>query len=428
MGQSPEVGWIAGENGSAPLLVVSTRTKLSAYRIREPKEAVQAAPSSLPDAASLRKQMAEAAKQRQSIQYVRELTGEVMLDGKPVREVVAAGRRIPVQTNVGKQTVAVMNPGKARVEMELGSGSLMVSDGDSTWTYKPATKVYTKLAAAQGPDGVAASLDVLDVMGFFEDAKSAKTVREETVNVDGQKYDCWVMTSYVKIPSQAAMGGQISDGLMTSWVDKKQMIAVQESISYSYRIAPAGGAAPLEYHATLNQLTRALKIDQPIAAGVFSFTPPSDAREQPAVVGGRMDFTGKDAPQFKATGLDGKTYNLESLKGKPVLLDFWASWCGPCNRSMPTLEKLHTDFAAQGLVILGVNVGESRATVEQFLKTKPMAYPVVMGSEVGIPTAFGVTVFPTFILIGPDGKVIEQQFGFNESALTGMAAKAGLRN
>src|SRR4029079_16660389 len=101
--------------------------------------------------------------------------------------------------------------------------------------------------AAQGADGVAASLDVLDVMGFFEDAKSAKTVREESVNVDGQTYDCWVVTSNVKIPSQAAMGGQISDGLMTSWIDKKQMIAVQETIAYSYKVAAAAGTAPLEY-------------------------------------------------------------------------------------------------------------------------------------------------------------------------------------
>ena len=64
---------------------------------------------------------------------MRELSGEVTLDGKPVTEVISAGRRIPVPSAIGKQTVAVVNPGKARVELGLGAGNLMVSDGETTW-------------------------------------------------------------------------------------------------------------------------------------------------------------------------------------------------------------------------------------------------------------------------------------------------------
>ena len=381
----------------------------------------------LPDAATLRKKVQDAAKQRQSIQYVREIIGEVTLDGKRVTEVNANGRRIPVPSAVGKQTVAVSNPGKARVELELGAGNLMVSDGDTTWTYRPSTKIYTKLAAAQSPDGVAANLAVLDVMGFFEDSKTAKTVREERIELDGQTYDCWVVNSMVKIPAQAAMGGQIGDGIMTSWIDKKLMFAVQEVISYSYKVPPAAGVAPLEYRAKLKQLTLALKVDQPVPAALFAFTPPPDAKEQAVQNAGRVDLTGKAAPSFKAVSLDGKAYSLESLKGKPVLLDFWASWCGPCIQSMPALEKLRRSYESQGFVILGVDVGETRETVEKFLKTKPMAYPVIMGSESGMPEAYSISVFPTFVMIGADGKVVATQFGFNESALNGIAAKAGLK-
>src|SRR5262245_52778714 len=91
----------------------------------------------LPNASTLRKQSQDAIAQRQTIQYVREITGEVTLDGKPVTEVNAMGRRIPVPSAVGKQTVAVENPGKARVELELGAGNLMVSDGENLWTYRP---------------------------------------------------------------------------------------------------------------------------------------------------------------------------------------------------------------------------------------------------------------------------------------------------
>ena len=381
----------------------------------------------LPDAAVLKKQAQDASKRRQSIQYVRELIGEVTLDGKAVTEVNAGGRRIPVPSAVGKQTVAIANPGKARVELELGAGNLMVSDGDTTWTYRPATKVYTKLAAAQSPDGVAANLAVLDVIGFFEDPKSAKTVRDETIEMDGQKYDCWVVTSNVKIPAQAAMGGQISAGVMTSWIDKKLLIAIQEVISYSYKVAPAAGSPPIEYQAKLKQLTRALKIDQPIPAELFAFSPPPDAKEQAPATAGRVDLTGTVAPAFKAVSLDGKAYSLDSLRGRPVLLDFWASWCGPCIQSMPTLEKLRRNYESQGLVVLAVDVGETRETVEKFLKSKQVAYPVIMGNESGMPEAYSVTVYPTFVFIGADGKIAAHQFGFNEAALSGIAAKAGLK-
>jgi thiol-disulfide isomerase/thioredoxin len=215
-------------------------------------------------------------------------------------------------------------------------------------------------------------------------------------------------------------------GLSRRGSTKKLMMSVQEVIAYSYKVAPAAGAAPVEYQAKLKQLTRALKVDQPVAASVFAFTPPPDAREQPPQNAGRIDLTGKDAPTFKGVSLDGKTYSLDTLKGKTVLLDFWASWCGPCIRSMPTLEKLHADYQAQGLVVLGIDVGESRETVEKFLKTKSMPYPVIMGDESGIPAAYSATVFPTFVLIGPDGKIAAHQFGFNEATLSGIPAMAGL--
>jgi len=313
------------------------------------------------------------------------------------------------------------------VELELGAGNLMVSDGETTWTYRQSTKLYTKIAAAQGPDGVAANLAVLDVMGFFEDVKSAKTVRSESIEVDGQTYDCWVITSNVKIPAQAAMGGTLSGGLMTSWIDRKLLLAVQEVISYSVTVTPAAGAAPVEYQSKLKQVMRSLKIDQPVPASVFAFVPPADAKEQPAQSAGRTDLTGTAAPTFRGVSLDGKQYSIESLKGKTVLLDFWASWCGPCIRSMPTTEKLYADYRDQGFVVLAVDVDETRETVDKFLKTKPVAYPVLMGSESGIPAAYGVTVFPTFVLIGPDGKIAAHQFGFNEAALGGIVNSAGLR-
>src|SRR4030095_11118987 len=212
------------------------------------------------------------------------------------------------------------------------------------------------IAAAQTPDGVAANLAVLDVLGFFADSKTNRTSRHELIAVDGTTYDCWVLTSSVKIPAQAAMGGQLSDGVMTSWIDKKLLVEVLEEINYSVKVPPTPGASPVEYRSRILQITHGLKVDQPVDGTLFAYTPPSDAREQAPQTAGRVDLTGKEAPLFRGVSLDGSAYNPAERKGKPVLLDFWATLCGPCIRSMPTLEKIHNDYRDQGLVVLGIDV------------------------------------------------------------------------
>ena len=382
----------------------------------------------LPDAATINKQVQEAGKQRKSIQYVRELTGEFTLDGKLVTEVLSNGRRSPVASAIGKQTVSLQNPGKARIDLQLGGGNLLVTDGEISWTYRPSTKLYTKIAAAQTPDGVAANLAVLDVIGFFADAKGAKTTGEETITVDGQTYDCWVITNAsLKMPAQAALGGQLSGGTMTSWIDKKLLVEVKEEITYSIKTSQAAGGPSVEYKSKITQLTRGLKVDQSVAADLFAWLPPADAKEQPVTAAGnRVDLTGKDAPAFRGVSLDGKVYNSADLKGKAVLLDFWATWCGPCKRSMPITEKLYEDYKSKGFLILGIDVGENRDVVEKFMTTAPFNYPVIMGDEAGMTSAYAVNLFPTFVLIGPDGKVASHQFGFNEAALNSIPAMVGL--
>jgi thiol-disulfide isomerase/thioredoxin len=122
-----------------------------------------------------------------------------------------------------------------------------------------------------------------------------------------------------------------------------------------------------------------------------------------------------------------KQYSLASFKGKPVLLDFWASWCGPCRKSLPALETIYRDFKDQGLIILAVNAIEDRQTVEDFLKKTPLAYPAVLSNDDGIRQAYHVAAIPVFVLIGRDGRIVEQQIGFGgERDVRMMLEKAGL--
>ena len=177
-----------------------------------------------------------------------------------------------------------------------------------------------------------------------------------------------------------------------------------------------------------------LEIDSPIADSVFAFTPPDGAKEVESlsIFGTTLappQLVGKAAADFTVQTVDGKPYSLSALKGKPVLLDFWATWCGPCRKAMPSVEKISREYKDQGLIVLGVNAGEEREIVASFLKKTPMAYPAVLSlsGESTILADYKVKAYPTFVLIGPDGDVAAYEMGFGgEQMLRGMLEKIGI--
>jgi thiol-disulfide isomerase/thioredoxin len=85
---------------------------------------------------------------------------------------------------------------------------------------------------------------------------------------------------------------------------------------------------------------------------------------------------GNFAPELTLENLDGKRVSLTSLRGQPVLLNFWATWCGPCRSEMPTLDSISKRYSAKGLVVIGVDVSERRSLVKNFLKDTPVGYEV----------------------------------------------------
>jgi thiol-disulfide isomerase/thioredoxin len=213
---------------------------------------------------------------------------------------------------------------------------------------------------------------------------------------------------------------------MTSWIDKKLGIDVQFTLAMTMQM----GGKDIEMHQKVAK--KSLKIDQPLDEALFTFNPPSDAKEVKELsmfpsVAAKPDLAGTLAPAFEVKTISGETFSLAALKGKPVLLDFWATWCGPCRRSMPVLEKISVEFKNSDLVILGVNTGEDREVVEEFLKKAPFEYPAVLSGESGILESYKVTAYPTFILIGRDGKIVANEVGFGgEDQLRQMIDKAGL--
>ncbi|MFC1968573.1 TlpA family protein disulfide reductase [Chloroflexota bacterium] len=130
---------------------------------------------------------------------------------------------------------------------------------------------------------------------------------------------------------------------------------------------------------------------------------------------------GKLAPDFTFTDPDGKSVSLSSLRGRSVMLNFWATWCGPCRYEMPLIQDLAYDKekAEAGLILLTVNSGESADTVLKFMKENGFSFLVLLDIQKGITRSYNVRGIPTTFFIGRDGIISEIKIGafMNETQL-----------
>ena len=133
---------------------------------------------------------------------------------------------------------------------------------------------------------------------------------------------------------------------------------------------------------------------------------------------------GKPAPPLSlavvANGAPGAQMNLADLKGHPVLLDFWASWCGPCAMEAPVVDRVARRYEKKGLTVLGVNVSDSADVVRAYAAQKGLSYPMVLDPGSGASNRYGVRQLPSLIVIGKDGNVL--------AFLTGLVDEASLND
>ena len=137
---------------------------------------------------------------------------------------------------------------------------------------------------------------------------------------------------------------------------------------------------------------------------------------------------GDAALDFKLMDLAGKEVTLASLKGKVVLLDFWATWCGPCKQAMPSIQKLSEDYKGKDVVILGVNTWEKKEGAgKKYMTDKGFTYGCLLAGD-DLAVAYGISGIPTLIVIGKDGKIEKIEVGFGPEGDKGLrtAIDAGL--
>jgi len=133
------------------------------------------------------------------------------------------------------------------------------------------------------------------------------------------------------------------------------------------------------------------------------------------------------APDFSLESLDGKATRLSDFRGKAVLLNFWATWCGPCKIEMPWFVDLQKQYAAQGLQIVGVAMDDaSKEDIGKFAKDMGVNYPILIGKESVGDQYGGVPALPETFLIGRDGKLTDKIIGLRGKAEIEDAIKKAL--
>jgi len=140
---------------------------------------------------------------------------------------------------------------------------------------------------------------------------------------------------------------------------------------------------------------------------------------------------GEPAPPFSLQTLDGKTVTRDSLKGKVVLLDFWATWCIPCIKALPELKDLRQKNAGQPLVIVSVSVDEDKRTVQEFASRNGMDWLQAWDGEMKAVNAFRVDSFPSYVILDSEGGIAYRQKGWSpgrSAAALGAAVSKALES
>jgi thiol-disulfide isomerase/thioredoxin len=158
-----------------------------------------------------------------------------------------------------------------------------------------------------------------------------------------------------------------------------------------------------------------LRVNVSLGEWAFQIRPPRGyaitpyrAPDQPALLA-----VGDLAPDWTLTDASGTTHTLSEYRGKVIVLDFWATWCGPCIRTMPEIQRLHEKYASNDLIVLGVNTWEE-SNSSAYMKEQGFTYGLLLKGEV-IAKAYRVGLLPTVYVIGADGKIVFRSIGVDDN-------------
>jgi DsbE subfamily thiol:disulfide oxidoreductase len=126
--------------------------------------------------------------------------------------------------------------------------------------------------------------------------------------------------------------------------------------------------------------------------------------------------SGAPAPAFQLGSADGRAVDLAQLKGKVVMINFWASWCGPCRKEMPILEQLNKQYRGKGLTLIGVNVEPDSKAAMNWLKETPVSFPILFDTDSRVSKLYQVAGMPNTVIVDRKGTVRYIHRGYQAGA------------
>jgi peroxiredoxin len=314
-------------------------------------------------------------------------------------------------------------------------GISLISDGTSTITYSQQLNQYTHKPGGPVPtlpdsaDAPALPLPQASPLARYfyltKGVVSARRVGEATLTLGGRPVRC----DMVAVDFTHQGGVQVTYSPTILWIDRARNLVARESTTVIAE-NPAQGRMEM----TQTTIYPIARINEPLADSLWAFTPPpgakrvDDLRAQTAQGHQEPNLEGQKASDFTLTGLDGKSYTLSKLRGKVVMLDFWATWCGPCRIEMPHVQKLHSEFKTKGLVVFGVNYGETSTRVKPFIAKNAYDFTILMDSNQEVGGHYQVNGIPALFIIDKDGVIRSHFVGVrDEDQLRGALAAVGIK-
>ncbi len=296
-------------------------------------------------------------------------------------------------------TATLVQPNKAYVQdtdvKKKTVSTIYVSDGKTQTEYRPSRSVYTKTSAASDFQDAESRTLAFSALGDFNDPKSFAKFQHTAADAPG----------IYRQPVGVQQGKTITEILA---VDMATGLPKSLSIAITPDPTPARPAMQIVFSDW--------KLNAPIDDTKFAYTPPADAK---LYVAPQILANGTVAPDFTVQDKDGKAVKLSDYKGKTVVLDFWATWCGPCQSSLPHTTAMEKKYADKNVVVLAVNVWDTPAAFEAWLPKHPEYAPLHFAidpnadqSKSVASALYGVSGIPTQYVIGPNGKIIKSIVGY----------------
>lgn len=293
-------------------------------------------------------------------------------------------------------------------ERAIGGGGELTRlyDGHDLFTFESEGAEYTRSRQKGDRDEL-----LPQPYGTKLDWGKSKEIQRLPCGFSNQDHTCVIVEAPIK--PWVRLGSSSGATRMTDGTTRV-LIDTETGIWLQCRTVEVVEGAMSSYKLDLTYQVKQMSYGAPADAAVFNL--PSGLKEVKELTPWnesriKKQFAGKLAPELQVTDIQGKAISLAELKGKTVLLDFWTTWCPPCQADAPSINKLNQKYGDKNLAIVGISVSEEREIVEKYLKKHLHSYPVVLSSENEMPRPYQIGVFPTYLIISPDGTLITAEEG-----------------